>query len=66
MLPTARNEKRGREAVKLLEEENLHPKFLQLDITNSDSIEVARRRILANYGHLDVLINNAGVCLTVQ
>ena len=65
MLPTARNEKKGREAVKALEEKGLSPKFLQLDITSSESIEAAKRTLLVKYGHLDVLINNAGVCITV-
>ena len=53
-------------AMKQLESEGLTPKFLQLDITSSESIEAAKAYLLANYGHLDVLINNAGVCLTVQ
>ena len=63
---TARNEQRGMEAMKTLQAEGLNPKFLQLDITSAESIETAKRYLLANYGHLDVLINNAGVCLTVN
>ena len=66
MPPTARSEKRGREALTLLQEEGLHPKFMQLDITSNESIEAAKRDILAKYGHLDVLVNNAGICLRVN
>ena len=63
--PTARSEKRGREAVKLLQEEGLDPKFMQLDITSTESIEEAKRAVLSKYGHLDVLVGNAGVCTRV-
>src|SRR3989338_2618497 len=34
--------------------------ILQLDVTNVDSIENAINTVSSKYGHLDVLINNAG------
>lgn len=36
---------------------------VQLDITSQDSIDAAAKTIEAEFGHLDVLINNAGVLL---
>ena len=58
---TARDDGRGREAVKLLEEEGLKPKYHQLDITSSASIENLRAYLQDKYGGLDVLINNAAI-----
>ena len=58
---TARDDGRGREAVKLLEGEGLKPKYHQLDITSSASIENLRAYLQDSYGGLDVLINNAGI-----
>lgn len=54
------------EAVKQLQAEGLNLKFLQLDITSSESIETAKRYLLIHYGHLDVLVNNAGIAITVM
>jgi NAD(P)-dependent dehydrogenase (short-subunit alcohol dehydrogenase family) len=34
--------------------------FLHIDPTNDDSVEAAAARVRSEYGHLDVLINNAG------
>ena len=65
LLSTARSEKRGQEAVKLLQKEGLDPKFLQLDITSSESIEAAKKAILAKYGHLDVFVGNAAISVQV-
>ena len=62
---TARDDGRGREAVKLLEGEGLKPKYHQLDITSSTSIENLRAYLQDSYGGLDVLINNAGIAYKV-
>ena len=35
---------------------------MQLDIESDDSVEKAYREIANRYGHLDVLVNNAGRC----
>ena len=58
---TARNEENGRRAVVTLEAEGLQPKFHQLDIDSTESIEALKQFLLANYGGLDVLVNNAGI-----
>ena len=39
---TSRSEERGKEAIKLLESEGLSPKFHQLDIDDTTSIEKLR------------------------
>jgi NAD(P)-dependent dehydrogenase (short-subunit alcohol dehydrogenase family) len=38
---------------------------LSLDVTDDQQIETAIQKILAQYGHLDVLINNAGIDVTL-
>lgn len=58
---TARNEKLGHDAVKLLENEGLQPKFHQLDINCNESIKKLREYLLSNYGGLDILVNNAAI-----
>lgn len=66
MIPSARNDKKGMEAVKKLQAEGLDPKFIQLDISSTESIQAAKKEFVAKYGKLDVLINNAGVCINVS
>ncbi len=34
---------------------------IQLDVTDETSVEAARQRVEDDYGHLDVLVNNAGI-----
>ncbi|CAG5124074.1 unnamed protein product [Candidula unifasciata] len=58
---TARDEVRGRAAVKHLEKEGLLAKFHQLDVTDHDSIMRLRDFLQENYGGLNILVNNAGV-----
>jgi NAD(P)-dependent dehydrogenase (short-subunit alcohol dehydrogenase family) len=36
-------------------------RFVQLDVTSDESVAAAAARIGADFGHLDVLVNNAGV-----
>ncbi|CAG9784327.1 unnamed protein product [Diatraea saccharalis] len=58
---TARNEERGLQAVKKLEELDLHPVFHQLDITSEESLQTFATHISSNYSGIDVLVNNAGL-----
>ena len=58
---TARDAANGLKAVAKLEEEGLHPKFHQLDITSQDSVENLKQYLVKTYGGLDVLVNNAGM-----
>ncbi len=56
----ARDEKRGQEAADELKSAGLDARFLLLDPTDAASIESARAQVEAKFGHLDVLVNNAG------
>jgi len=58
---TSRNKERGLDAVKLLEDEGLKPKFHQLDIDDVESIKVLKNDMESKYGGIDVLVNNAGI-----
>ncbi|EIV96117.1 SDR family NAD(P)-dependent oxidoreductase [Frankia sp. QA3] len=52
----ARDARRGREAA-----ERLGARFVQLDVTDEDSVEAAAEAVRAEAGRLDVLVNNAGI-----
>ncbi|CAH2060451.1 unnamed protein product, partial [Iphiclides podalirius] len=58
---TSRDEERGKTAVLELNKEGLNPKYHQLDITDSKSLEVFRDYIKEKYGGIDVLVNNAAI-----
>ncbi|KAK7295037.1 hypothetical protein RJT34_17940 [Clitoria ternatea] len=60
---TARDEKRGLEAVQKLEEFGLSDNvvFHQLDVTDPKSIESLATFIKTQFGKLDILVNNAGI-----
>lgn len=60
---TARDEKKGREALLNLKMEKNAPHLLQLDITNQESIQHAFDQVKSEFGKLDVLINNAAILL---
>lgn len=57
----ARNEELGQKAVDSLRVSNVT--FVQLDITDSQSIQESVRTIEGITNHLDLLINNAGIAL---
>lgn len=57
----ARDEERGKEAVETLKKEGFDAQLLVLDVTNQNTIDHAVKFIEEEYGHLDILINNAGV-----
>nr|AGU12001.1 short chain dehydrogenase [uncultured organism] len=52
----ARDAERGQKAAK-----DLGAQFVQIDVTNSASVNAAASEIEKHEGHLDVLINNAGI-----
>ncbi|XP_061373577.1 (+)-neomenthol dehydrogenase-like isoform X2 [Gastrolobium bilobum] len=60
---TARDDKRGLEAVEKLKELGLpgHVVFHQLDVTDPASIVSLEDFIRTQYGKLDILVNNAGI-----
>ncbi|XP_035456826.1 carbonyl reductase [NADPH] 3-like [Spodoptera frugiperda] len=58
---TSRNVERGAAAVAALEREGLRPRYHQLDITDTHSLETFRDYIKKNYDGIDILVNNAGI-----
>lgn len=56
---TARDVRKGEEAVKKLKEEGLNPLFHQLDITDRKSVENFAKHLKEKHCGLDILINNA-------
>jgi len=61
----SRDLEKGKSAVKsLLEDSDISPSAIepiQIDITSDESIKRAAADVLAKYGKLDILINNAGI-----
>jgi NAD(P)-dependent dehydrogenase (short-subunit alcohol dehydrogenase family) len=57
----ARNSTTGREAVDTLTKERLDVRFVEVDVTRMETISSAAARIEADFGKLDVLVNNAGM-----
>jgi NAD(P)-dependent dehydrogenase (short-subunit alcohol dehydrogenase family) len=54
VLAGARDPQRGTEAAR-----QLGATFIHIDPTDDDSVQAAAARVRNEYGHLDVLINNA-------
>ena len=57
ILLAARDPQRGEEAAAKIP----GAKYLALDVTSPESVAAAAKQIEQTYGHLDVLINNAGI-----
>lgn len=51
---------KGEAAVKLLESEGINVDFFQFDVTDESAVLDSFEKISLKYGHLDVLVNNAG------
>jgi NAD(P)-dependent dehydrogenase (short-subunit alcohol dehydrogenase family) len=60
VLVGARDAERGREAERALRDEGADARFVQLEITDQKSIQLAAKWVDAEFGRLDVLVNNAG------
>lgn len=58
---TSRDEKKGLEACKILEREELPVKFHQLDVDHAASVSAFKDFIEKEYGCCDILVNNAGI-----
>jgi NAD(P)-dependent dehydrogenase (short-subunit alcohol dehydrogenase family) len=62
----ARDAERGEAAAQALRAEGLDARFIHLDVTRRETVEEAARRIEAEPGRLDVLINNAAIAGLVE
>src|SRR5690606_16868147 len=59
----SRDAGRGQAAVGSLREAGIDARAVTLDVTDEASIENAASWVAAEFGHLDVLVNNAGIAL---
>ena len=59
----ARSTVLGAEVVKKMTEEGLRAALVRIDVTDHTSVSKAASLISERFGRLDVLINNAGICL---
>ncbi|KPH97832.1 short-chain dehydrogenase/reductase SDR [Actinobacteria bacterium OK006] len=66
VLVGARNEELGQKAALALREADVDARFLQIDVTDDASVQRAADRVDAEYGRLDVLVNNAGIVGDVE
>lgn len=60
---TARNPERGKQAVQQLSNKGLNVHFIELDVTNLQSIKQAVKLFKEQSDYLDVLVNNAGILM---
>ena len=60
---SSRDEHDGRSAVEQLTSQGFKVEYLRLDVSDKTTIETAQKFIQDTFGHLDILINNAGVYL---
>jgi NAD(P)-dependent dehydrogenase (short-subunit alcohol dehydrogenase family) len=61
VLAGARHEALGRQAEKELADAGADARFVQLDVTDPESVRRAAEWIASEYGVLDALVNNAGI-----
>ena len=62
----ARDAERGMAAAQELRAEGLDVKWLELDVTQDDSVAAAAKTVSAESASLDVLVNNAGVAINYE
>ena len=61
VLLASRDEKRGQQAVKQLQDEGLPVEAIVLDVDSQPSIQQAADSVRRQHGGLDILVNNAGI-----
>src|SRR5690242_10695524 len=55
------SEEKGTETVREIEKQGGQAVFIQADVTNPASVEAMMKQLIAKYGRIDVLFNNAGI-----
>jgi NAD(P)-dependent dehydrogenase (short-subunit alcohol dehydrogenase family) len=63
VLLASRDRAKGVDAALKLQGEGLDVEALTLDVTDASSISDAAKEVGRKFGHLDILINNAGVAI---
>ena len=63
VLICSRDEIRGEKVAEQLASENLPVTYIQIDVTNQSTIDLAVTEVANAYGRLDILVNNSGVYL---
>jgi len=58
---TARDEEKGREAARTLQNEGLDVVFYLLDVTKEESIQRLAEWVEQTFSKVDILVNNAGI-----
>ncbi|KAK1244170.1 hypothetical protein MKX08_002308 [Trichoderma sp. CBMAI-0020] len=66
VLMGSRDPQRGIDAAKQLQEQGLDVEPITIDITSENSIAQAVQQVTSKFGRLDVLVNNAGICLPAE
>ena len=61
----ARTDEKGQNALAELAKLGLKARYIQLDMCKADSIEKCAKQLKSECGKVDILINNAAVCLQV-
>jgi len=51
----------GKEQIKVLGEQGLDVRFIQLDVVNRKNVRSCVELVIESYGKIDILINNAGI-----
>lgn len=59
----ARSEEKGKAAVAKLTSQSIQCEWVQIDVTNQESIDAAVKYVADHYGYLTTLVNNAGIAL---
>jgi NAD(P)-dependent dehydrogenase (short-subunit alcohol dehydrogenase family) len=63
VLMASRDFGRGETAASCLRKDGLSAEHVTLDVTDDDSITIAAKKVNEKYGHIDVLVNNAGIAV---
>jgi NAD(P)-dependent dehydrogenase (short-subunit alcohol dehydrogenase family) len=66
ILVHGRNRERGEEVVRAIQEAGGNAHFHQADLADMDQVKALGETLLREHGHLDVLINNAGIWLSPE
>ncbi|GID30684.1 SDR family oxidoreductase [Paractinoplanes brasiliensis] len=61
VIVAARNTEAGRQAADRLSREGFSVSNVTMDVTNAASVRAAAAEVSERFGHLDVLVNNAGI-----